>query len=159
MSAVILLIPAPVWARVLVVVFVGGATVMMAAITLSRNPALRVDAAGVTIRPYTLPANVLLFYPWEDVVRFRIIRAKPTGQFVHIQLREQAHLAALNRLTGRKARRELALAGRRAGQTRTTLDPAGIAIAVSGWTLHPAQLAAAVAHFAPAVPVIDEATG
>jgi hypothetical protein len=141
---------------VLVVVFVGGAAVMMTVATLSRNPALRVDAAGVTIRPYTLPANVLLFYPWEDVVQFVIIRAKPAGQFVHIRLREGAHLSALNRLTGPKAR---ALAGRKAGQTRTTLDPPGIAIAVSGWTLHPAQLAAAVAHFAPTVRVIDEATG
>jgi hypothetical protein len=132
---------------------------MLAAVTLSRNPALRVDASGVSIRPYTLPASVILFYPWEDVVQFVIIRAKPTGQFVHIRLREGAQLSALNRLTGLKAQRELALAGRRSGIVRTTLQPPGIAIAVSGWTLHPAQLAAAVAHFAPAVRVVDEATG
>lgn len=159
MSAVILLIPAPVWTRVIVVVVFGGIAVMLATITLSRNPALRVDAAGVTIRPYTLPLSMILFYPWGDVVQFVIIRAKPTGQFVHIRLREGAHLSALNRLTTPKAQRELALAGRRSGNTRTTLQPPGIAIAVNGWTLHPAQLAAAVAHFAPAIRVIDEATG
>jgi hypothetical protein len=93
MSAAMLLIPAPLWARVFVVVTVGGASVMLAMITL------RVDAAGVTIRPYTLPASVLLFYPWDDVVQFVIIRAKSKEQFVHIRLREGAQLTALNRLS------------------------------------------------------------
>jgi hypothetical protein len=159
MSAVILLIPAPAWARVLVVVTLGGISVMLAVITLSRNPALRVDATGVTIRPYTLPASTILSYPWEDVVQFVIIRAEPTGQSLHIGLREGAQFSALSRLTASKAQRELALAGRPSGNTYTTLQPPGIVMAVNGWTLHPARLAAAVAHFAPTVRVIDGATG
>lgn len=146
MSAMILLIPAPAWARVFVVGSLGGAAILLATMTFSRNPALRVDAAGVTIRPYTLNFSVIAFYPWEDVVRILIIRPRQTnGQYVQIQLREGAALSALSRLTRPKKREELAVAGAR--------------VAVNGWTLHPARLAAAVARFAPAVQVIYGTTG
>jgi hypothetical protein len=146
MSAMILLIPAPAWARVLVVGTLGGAAVMLATMTFSRNPALRVDAAGVTIRPYTLNFSVIAFYPWEDVVQILIVRSRQTnGQYVQIQLREGAALSSLSRLTRPKKREALAVAGAR--------------VAVNGWTLHPARLAAAVARFAPVVHVIDATTG
>jgi Bacterial PH domain len=146
MSAMILLIPAPAWARVIVVGTLGGVGVMLATMTFSRNPALRVDAAGVTIRPYTLNYSVIAFYPWEDVVQIRISRSRQTNaQYVEIKLREGAMLSALSRLTRQRKRDAMAVAS------------AGLA--VNGWTLHPARLAAAVARFAPAVQVIDATTG
>lgn len=147
MSAMILLIPAPAWVRVLVVASLGGpAVTLLATMTFSRNPALRVDAAGVTIRPYTLNFSVIAFYPWEDVVQILINRSRQTyGQYVQIQLRDGAALSSLSRLTRPRKRDVRAAAGAR--------------VPVNGWTLHPARLAAAVARFAPAVQVIDAATG
>jgi hypothetical protein len=146
MSATILLIPAPVWARVLVVGTVGGSAVALARMTFSRNPALRVDAEGVTIRPYTLPSGLIAFYPWEDVVQLLIVGSPQTkGQYVQIRLREGAAFSSLSRLTRPKKREVRAVADAR--------------VVVNGWTLHPALLAAAVAHFAPAVQVIDATTG
>jgi hypothetical protein len=148
MSAVILLIPAPAWAKVIVVGGFGGNAVMLAAITFSRNPALRVDATGVTIRPYPLRFSVIAFYPWEDVVKILVNRFKqPMGRYVQIQLREGAAWLALGRATATRPR------------SRKALIFAENSVAVNGWTLHPARLTAAVARFAPAVQVIDAATG
>jgi hypothetical protein len=148
-SAVILLIPAPAWVRVIVVGVFGGLAVMLATMAFSRNPALRVDAAGVTIRPYPLRFSVIAFYPWEDVVQIRITRFERTkGQYVEIQLRDGAAWSSLSRATATRPR------------SRKALMFAGIpGVAVNGWTLHLPRLAAAVARFAPAVQVIDAATG
>jgi hypothetical protein len=142
-SAVMLLIPAPALAKVLVVAIFGGMAVMLAAVTFSRSPALRVDASGVTIRPYPLRFGVIACYPWEDVVAIYInVFRQPMGRYVHIRLREGAAQPSLRRQRARKA-----------------LFLARSSVAVNGWTLHPARLAAAVAYFAPAVQVVDAATG
>jgi len=146
MSAVILLIPAPAWVRVIVVGGFGGLAVVPATMTFSRNPALRVDALGVTIRPYPLRFSVIAFYPWDDVVQILIMRFQDSeGQFVQIQLRDGAAWSSLSRSTRPRSRKALMFAEN--------------GVAVNGWTLHLASLAAAVACFAPAVQVIDASTG
>jgi hypothetical protein len=143
MSAVMLLIPAPAWAKVLVVGIFGGLSVMLATVAFSRSPALRVDAAGVTIKPYPLRFSVIAFYPWEDVVTIFINHFRqPMGRYVHIRLRAGAAQPSLSTPRARKA-----------------LFFAESSVAVNGWALDPARLAAAVACFAPAVQVVDAATG
>lgn len=106
MSAVILLIPAPAWVRVIVVGGFGGLAVVLATMTFSRNPALRVDAVGVTIRPYPLRFSVIAFYPWDDVVQILIMRFQDSkGQFVQIQLRDGAAWSSLSRSTRPRSRK------------------------------------------------------
>ena len=146
-GAFILLTPAPAWAKVIVVGVFGGIAVMLAAMAFSRNPALRVDAAGVTTRPYPLRFSVIAFYPWEDVTQILILRSKNSkASYVQIQLHDGAAWTGIGPTTPPRARKALIFTG-------------GPGVAVNGWTLHPARLAAAVARFAPGVQVIDEATG
>jgi hypothetical protein len=146
MTAMILLIPAPAWVRVIVAGTLGSVGVMLATLTFSRSPALGVDAAGVTIRPYPLRFSVIAFYPWENVAQILIVRSRQTnGQYVQIRPRPGTALSSLSPLTRPKNREALAMAGD--------------CVAVNGWTLHPAVLAAAVARFAPAVQVVDATTG
>jgi hypothetical protein len=144
-SAVFLPAAVPAWQKLIVVGGFGGGAVMLAALALSR-PALRVDAAGVTIRPYPLRFSVIAFYPWQHVAQIRIIRfQRPAGQYVEIQLREGASWSPPSRPTSPRSRKALYFAQN--------------SVAVNGWTLHPGRLAAAVACFAPSVQVIDAATG
>lgn len=76
------LIPAQAWVRVIVVGVFGGAAVMLATMAFSRSPALRVDPAGVAIRPYPLRFSVIAFYPWEDVAQILILRFRDSkGQY------------------------------------------------------------------------------
>jgi hypothetical protein len=148
-SAIFVPLSAPVWPKVIVVGGFGGVAVMLAAMSFSR-PALRVDAAGVTIRPYPLRFKVIAFYPWNDVVRIVIMRFQGSkGQYVQVQLREGAVWSAVSRATATRPRSRKAL-------TFAAFEGAGVA--VNGWTLHLPSLAAAVAGFAPDVQVIDAAT-
>lgn len=150
MSAMILLIPAPAWPRVVVVGVFGGMAVMLAAVALSRTPALRADAAGVTVRPFPLRFRAMAFYPWEDVVQIRILRsAGSKNLYVAIRLRDEAAWRSSISRARPQSRKALFLV--------LAKGPPGVD--VNGWKLHPARLAAAVARFAPAVPVIDGATG
>src|SRR5215510_12335205 len=72
-------------------------------------------------------------------------RLRAEGRFVQIQLRDGAAWSSLSRSTRPRLRKALMFAEN--------------GVAVNGWTLHLARLAAAVACFAPAVQVIDASTG
>ena len=145
-SVIFLPTAVPAWQKVIVVGVFGGTGVILATLALSRNPSFRVDAAGVTIRPYPLRFRVTAFYPWQDVAGILIMGLQhSTGQYVHIQLRDGAAWLPPSPSTKPRSRKALSLAG--------------TGVLVNGWTLHPARLAAAVACFAPGVQVINEATG
>jgi hypothetical protein len=138
-------VQAPAWQKVLVIGSMGSLTFMLVRMALSRKPALRVDAAGVTIRPYPLRFKVIAFYPWADVDRIILMPLQDTpAQYVQIKLRDSAIW-----LGSRPVR----------PRSRKALYFAGAGVAVNGWTLRPARLAAAVARFAPGVQVVDGAAG
>ncbi len=121
--------------------------VMLATMALIPTPALRVDADGVTVRPFPLRFRAIAFYPWEDVVQIHIKSFRDSkGQYVVVRLRDTAAWRSSINRARPKSRKALVQA-----------FPSGVA--VSGWKLHPARLAAAVAHFAPAIQVVDHATG
>ncbi len=144
-SAIFLPAAVPAWQKLIVVGVFGGTAVMLARMALSRKSALRVDAAGVTIRPYPLRFKVIAFYPWEDVDRILLMPLGHTpAQYVQIKLRDGATWSGSGSVRPR---------------SQKALYFAGAGVAVNGWTLHPDRLAAAVARFAPSVQVIDGATG
>src|SRR5262245_23150268 len=89
MSAVILLIPAPAYARVVVVGGFGGMAVMLATMAFNRTPALRVDADGVTVRRFPLRFKAIAFYPWEDIAQIDIKGFRDSkSQYVVVRLRD-----------------------------------------------------------------------
>lgn len=146
-SAIILLAPAPAWTRVIVVGGFGGMAVLLATVAVKRTPALRVDADGITVRPYPLRFRAIAFYPWEDVLQIYIKRFRDSKDpYVVVRLRDTAAWRMSINRARPKSQKALMLA-----------FPTGVD--VNGWKLDPARLAAAVAHFAPAIQVIDQATG
>jgi hypothetical protein len=145
MSAIFLSAAVPAWPKLIVVGTFGGTALVLARLALSRKPALRVDSAGVTIRPYPLRFKAIAFYPWADVDRIVLLPVQHTpAQCVLIELRDGASLFG-----GRPVR----------SKSQKAIYFAQAGVAVNGWTLHPARLAAAVTYFAPGVQVIDGSTG
>ena len=145
MTAIFLPAALPAWQKLIIVGTFGGTALLLARLALSRKPALRVDAAGVTIRPYPLRFKAIAFYPWADVDRIVLLPVQDTpAQCVWIKLRDGASLFG---------------GGPVRPKSRKAVYFAQAVVAVNGWTLHPARLAAAVACFAPGVEVIDESTG
>jgi hypothetical protein len=142
MSALILLLSAPAYTRAIVVAVFGGEAVMFSVVALSRVAAIRVDADGVTVRPYPLRFKVVAFYPWADVVQIRIMRKKGYTGSVLLKLRDGAWASMMSRVTRRRSLKPLMFA----------LPPG---VVINQWKLHPARLAAAVASFAPAVQVVE----
>jgi hypothetical protein len=64
---VMLVVPAPLWARIFVVGFFGIGAVIITAASLTRRTALRIDPSGVSVRRCVLQPRSAAFYPWEDV--------------------------------------------------------------------------------------------
>lgn len=150
--AVILLIPSPLWARILVVGFFGLCALVLLSVSLTRKTALRVDSAGVTTRSYPLQPRSTRFYRWEDIDKILIWqyqRMKSVG----IQRRDAA-APLTNRPIRSISRGAVAI-------TAPGIPPevAATGVAANGWALDLNRLAQAVAHFAPTVPVLDTTTG
>jgi hypothetical protein len=148
---VMLVIPAPLWARVLVIGFFGLGTLMVAAAGLTRRTALRVDASGVSLCQYPLQPRSAAFYPWEDVEKLLIWQYQ---RLVHVGVQRREGAAPLPKGVRPTTRAALAVTAPGIPQ-----EAAATAVATNGWFLDPQRLADAVAHFAPTVKVPDATTG
>jgi hypothetical protein len=147
---VMLVIPAPLWARIFVVGFFGLCALIITAASLTRRTALRIDSAGVALCQSPLQPRSAAFYPWEDVEKILIWQFQRL-RHVGVQRREGA--APLSKRVRPTSRAALA---------RTSpgipLEAAATAVAASGWFLDPERPADAVARFAPTVEVLDITT-
>ena len=149
--ALMVVLPASLWARIFVVGLAGLGVLIVAAASLTRRTALRVDAAGVSLRQSPLQPGSAAFYPWEDIEKLLIWQYQRLV-YVGVQRREGA--APLPRRAGPTARAALA-----ATSPGIPQETAATAVAANGWVLDPQRLADAVAHFAPAVDVLDTISG
>jgi hypothetical protein len=139
------------------VFFGGGALVFIASIA-TRRVALRVDASGVTLggSPGRYRSTTCLI-PWADIREVVLWRQPmPYGRsmrYVGVARRKGARPLAGPR-------------GQRAGKVTARALAPGVSgdtllasRAVNLWRLDTHRMAAAVAHFAPGVRVIDQGTG
>ncbi|WP_309062726.1 hypothetical protein [Streptomyces sp.] len=149
-TAVLLLPDMPLIARVLGLPLFGAGGLFMVYTALSRKVALRVDETGVFLggnpaRYGATSAHV----PWGDITGFVLWRQAAGGTslpYVGVTRREGAPALPGD---GPKARAVL---------RRLVPVPADVAVAsraVTGWRLDKDRLVAAVAHFAPGIPVRD----
>jgi hypothetical protein len=147
------------WLRILVLAFFGGGAVLMAYMSLSRRTAVRVDASGLTLCTSPLYAmSTTRKFPWDDIAKIVIWRGAASGRINRLEY------VGVERRPGAAP-----LAGRFVGATSQSAAgliapgiPAEVSItgaATNGWVLDRDRLASAVAHFAPAVPVLDTTTG
>jgi hypothetical protein len=145
----------PLWLKILDLVFFGGGVVLITALSLRAPVAVRVDAQGITLCSSPLyPRSTTRLFPWPDVTSVVIWRGPFSGrvnrlEFVGVERRPGAP-ALTGRFVGRGSRSAAGL--------DSPGIPAEVAVAraaTNGWVLDHARLTAAVAHFAPAVRVID----
>ena len=145
----------PLWLKIVDIAFFGGGAVVFAAVSFRRPVAVRVDQAGVTLCASPLyPRQTTRLFPWEDIASVIIWRGTFSGivnklEFVGVERRPGAPP-----LTGK-------FIGQRS-QSAARLESPGIPreaavtrAATNGWVLDHGKLTAAVAHFAPAVRVVD----
>ena len=151
-SAVMLIAPAPLWARIFVIGACGIGLVILLAAGLSRKTALRVDASGVTLCQSPFFRSAAAFYPWADVRRI-VLWQYQRLDFIGVQRREGAP-EPTGRFTGPASRAAVR-------KTAAGVDPdvALTGAAANSWALDRKRLVGAVAHFAPAVEVADTSTG
>src|SRR5215831_12934625 len=72
--AIMLIAPAPLWARVFVIGACGIGLVILLAAGLSRKTALRVDASGVRVCRSPFFRAATAFYPWAEVEKIVLWR-------------------------------------------------------------------------------------
>jgi len=151
-SAVMLIAPAPLWARIFVIGACGIGLVILLAAGLSRKTALRVDASGVTLCQSPFFRSASAFYPWADVRRI-VLWQYQRLDFIGVERRQGAP-EPTGPFTGPASRAA-------AGKTAPGVDPqaAMTGVAANSWVLDRKRLVEAVAHFAPAVEVADTSTG
>ena len=143
--------------RVVVIVFFGGGALWFIGGAASRRVALRVDAAGVTLGgSFARYRSTTLLVPWADVKEIVLWRQPmPYGRsmrYLGVVRRKHAHPPA--RRGGRRASQMAA----RALTPNVSADTLMASRAVNLWRLDPVRLAAAVAHFAPGIRVLDQDT-
>jgi hypothetical protein len=152
-----LTVPMSLALRVVTLVFFGGALVFIASIA-TRRVALRVDASGVTLggSPGRYRSTTCLI-PWADV-REVVLWRQPMPYGRSVRYVGVARRKGARPLTGRR--------GQRAGEVTARALTPGVSgdtllasRAVNLWRLDTRRMAAAVAHFAPGVRVIDQDTG
>jgi hypothetical protein len=144
--------------RVVTLVFFGGGALVFIASIATRRVALRVDASGVTLggSPGRHGATTVLI-PWADIREIVLWRQPmPYGRsmrYVGVARRKGARPLAGPR-------------GQRAGKVTARALAPGVSgdtllasRAVNLWRLDTDRMAAAVAHFAPGVRVIDQGAG
>jgi hypothetical protein len=144
---------APVWLRILQTCFFGCLALSVAVRVQSGRTAFRADSSGVAIGTW----RSVRVCDWADVEQIQI-RKQLWVECVWVHCRPGT--APVRR------RRPLRPAARRFIQFLAPGSPAAIhaaapdslaVVAAYGWTLRPGRLAAAVAHYAPGVPVTDAA--
>jgi hypothetical protein len=148
---VIIAVPAPLWARIFVAGFFGFGAVILGAASLTRKTALRIDSAGITLSTSPLRPRSTVLYPWEDVDRVLIWQYQ---RLVHVGVQRRDGAAPLPLRISGVSRAALSV-------TSPGIPPetAATAAPANGWSLDRERLASAIAHFAPAVEVVDTATG
>lgn len=143
------------WLRVLDVVFFGGGAVAIAVFSLRAPVAVRADAQGITLCSSPMyPRSTTRLFPWPDVTSVVIWRGAFSGRVNKLEFVGVERRPGAAPLTGKFVGRS--------SMSAAALDspgvPAQVAVtraATNGWVLDHARLTAAVAHFAPAVRVID----
>jgi hypothetical protein len=149
----------PLWVKIPYIAFWGGIAVMIAVASSRGTTAVRVDQAGVTLCSAPLfPKSTTRLFPWEDVACVVIwlspySRRSNRLEFVGVE-RRPGTPPITGRFTGRRSR-----FGERLYSPGIPSDMAVTRAATNGWVLDHGRLTAAVAHFAPGVPVIDLTTG
>ncbi|NEA28339.1 hypothetical protein [Actinomadura bangladeshensis] len=140
----------PLHIRVLGVLLFGVGSVVFLAMTFSRQVAFRVDAEGITVAggPFRYRAS-LLSVPWTDVKAVVLWKQQAAQNIPYVGVLRHEDRPA-DKPVG-KARRLLygAVAG------HVPAEVANASRQVNGWRLDRDRLAAAVAHFAPDVEIID----
>ena len=150
--AIMLIAPAPLWARIFVIGACGIGLVILLAAGLSRKAALRVDARGVTLCQSPFFRSAAAFYPWADVQRIVLWRYQRLD-YIGVQRRKGAP-EPTGPFTGPASR-----AAVRKTAAGVEPDVALTGAAANSWVLDRKRLVEAVAHFAPAVEVADNSTG
>ena len=144
--------------RVVTLVFFGGGLLVFVASIASRRVALRVDASGVTLggSPGRYRSTTDLI-PWADI-RQIVLWRQPMPYGRSIRYVGVARRKGAPPLAGRRGQRASQRAARALtpGVSGSTLLASR---AVNLWHLDTHRMAAAVAHFAPRVHVIDHDTG
>jgi hypothetical protein len=153
-----LTVPMSLALRVVTLVFFGGGLLVFTASIASRRVALRIDASGVTLggSPVRYRSTTGLI-PWTDIREIVLWRQPmPYGRsmrYVGVARRKGAPP-----LAGRRSQR----AGQAASRALTPGVSGSTLLAsraVNLWRLDAPRMAAAVAHFAPGIRVIDRETG
>ena len=149
---VILVVPASLLARVFVVGACGIGLVILLAAGLGNRTALRIDSGGVRLCQSPFLRSATAFYPWADLQKI-MLRRYQRLQYIGVQRREEAP-APTGLFTGPASRAAVR-------KTAPGVEP-GVALtgaAANTWVLDRERLVEAVAHFAPAVEVVDTDTG
>ena len=150
-----LTVPMSLALRVVAIVFFGGCALVFIAAVASRRVALQVDSNGITLggSPVRYRSTICLI-PWTDIEQIVLWRqAMPHGgsmRYISVDGRDGVLARAGYR--GQRAIQPGAGAvvlGNRDGMLLARR-------AVNLWRLDAHQLAAAVSHFAPGVPVVDD---
>ena len=155
---VALTVPMSLALRVVTLVFFGGGALVFVASIATRRVALRVDASGVTLggSPGRYRSTTFLI-PWAHISEIVLWRQPmPYGRsmrYVGVVRHKGARPLAGHR--GRRASEVTA----RALVPGVSGDTLLASRAVNLWRLDTQRMAAAVAHFAPGVRVIDQDTG
>jgi len=140
--------------RVVTIVVFGGGVLLLTGSIATRRVALRVDAAGVTLggspaRYRSTTSQV----PWAEIKEVVLWRQPmPYGRsvgYIGLVHRQHAHPPA--------RRRGQRIAGALAPSV--SADTLMASRAINLWRLDAPRMAAAVAHFAPGIRVVDQQTG
>jgi hypothetical protein len=150
------LLPAvPLWLTITDIAFFGGGAVLIAVLSLRGTTAVRVDQAGVTLCSSPLyPRSTTRLFPWEDIATVIIWAGTLSGRINRLEYVGVERRPGAPPLTGRFTGWST--------QSAASLESPGIPpetavtrAATNGWVLDHGRLAAAVAHFAPGVRMVD----
>jgi hypothetical protein len=149
----------PLWLKIVDIAFFGGGTVSLAAVSLRRAPAIRVDQAGITLCSSPLfPKTTTRLFLWDDVTAVIIWRGPFSGrinrlEFVGVQRRPGAPPLS-GKFIGRRSR-----SAARLEAPGIPPETAVTRAATNGWVLDHGKLTAAVDYFAPGVRLVDMTAG
>ncbi|MDX3850366.1 hypothetical protein [Streptomyces sp. AK02-01A] len=151
-TACLLLPDIPLYARLLGLPLFGGGGLFMAYSAMSHKVALRVDETGVLLggnpaRYESTTAQV----PWEDIAAVVLWRQHSAASIPYVGLALHRHAA----LPPGSSQGRVARATLRMLVPHLPADVVPASRPVSGWRLDKDRLTAAVAHFAPTIPVVD----
>jgi hypothetical protein len=138
--------------RIFVSVFFGGGALFLLGVICTRRVAFRVDASGVTLggMPPRYRAQTRLI-PWADIEKIILWKQQlPVAPLPYVGLMRRKDAAPL---ASPRARRVGEITAR-AFAPQVSGDTLMSSRAINGWRLDTDRLIAAVAHFAPGVPVV-----